>query len=76
MVGGLLLLAVSLVVVAFAGINVRNCISRGAASAYGHAYSRAENPAAFWLSVTCSVVAILIGVALSLAALSGLFGLI
>ena len=75
MVGGLLLLAVSLVVVAFAGINLRNCISRGAATAYGHAYSRVENPA-FWLSAACSVVAILIGLALSLTALAGLFGLI
>lgn len=76
MVGGLMLLAVSLVVVAFAGFNLRNCISRGAATAYGHAYSRVGSPAAFWLSATCSVVAILIGLALSLTAVAGLFGLV
>jgi hypothetical protein len=36
MIGGLLFLAVSLVMVAFAGINLRNCVSNGMASAYGH----------------------------------------
>lgn len=76
MIGGLLLLAVSLVVLAFAGINLRNCISKGAATAYGHTYSRAENPAAFWITATCSVAAILIGLGLSLTALAGLLGLV
>ena len=50
MVTGLLLLVVSVAVVAFASMNLRNCISRGAATAYGHVYSRVDNPAAFWLS--------------------------
>ena len=76
MVGGLLLLAVSVVVVALAGINLRNCITKGAATAYGHAYSRAENPGAFWVSAACSVVAVLLGLALSLTALAGLLGLV
>jgi hypothetical protein len=73
-IGGLLLLAASLVVVAFAGINLRNCISKGTATAYGHPYSRVANPIAFWVSAACSVLAVLIGLALSLVALAGPFG--
>ena len=74
MIGGLLLLAVSLALVAFAGINLRNCITKGTTSAYGHVYSRVENPGSFWVSATCSVFAVLIGVALALTAVAGLLG--
>lgn len=72
MIGGLVLLAMSLVLVAFAGINLRNCISNGTSSAYGHAYSRAETPIAFWISASCSGLALLMGATLALAALAGL----
>ena len=76
MIVGLLLLALSLVMVAFAGINLRNCVSKGTATAYGHSYSRFDNPTAFWVSVTCSVVAVLLGLGLSLASMAGLLGLV
>jgi hypothetical protein len=76
MIGGLLFLAVSLVMVAFAGINLRNCVSNGMASAYGHPYTRVAHPVAFWISAACSVLAVLIGLALTFSALAGLLGLV
>jgi hypothetical protein len=76
MIGGLFLLAASLTLVAFAGANLRNCISKGATTAYFHAYSRVENPGAFWVSATCAVFALLLGLALALAAVAGLLRLV
>lgn len=76
MIGGLLLLGVSLTLLAFAAINLRNCITKGTTSAYGDVYSRAVNPAAFWVSATCSVLAILFAMTLAGTALAGLSGLI
>jgi len=74
MFGGLMLLSFSLVLVAFAGIHLWNCFGKGVATAYGHAYPRAENPGAFRVSATCSLLAVLIGLALSFVALGGLLG--
>lgn len=67
-----LLLAASLALVAFAGINLLTCIRSGISSAYGHAYSRAAKPIAFWISASCSGLGVLVGTALALAALTGL----
>ena len=72
MISLIALLAASLVVVAFAGINLLNCIRNGTSSAYGHAYSRADRPIAFWISACCSGLGLLFGAALALAALAGL----
>lgn len=72
MIGGLLLLAASLVLVAFAGINLRSCISNGTSSAYGHAISRAERPIAFWTSAANSGLALLLGATVALAVLVSL----
>ena len=74
MILGILLLAVSLSTVAFAAINLRNCIGKGTASAYGHVSSREGKPGAFWISAVCSAVGVLIGLALSLICLAELFG--
>lgn len=72
MIVGLLLLAVSLVLLAFTTINLRNCITRGTSSAYGHPYSRAEAPVAFWISACCSGLGLLMGSALAVLAFAGL----
>jgi hypothetical protein len=72
MIVGVLLLIVSLVLVAFTTINLRNCITRGISSAYGHAYSRADAPMAFWISACCSGLGRLTGAALALLAFAGL----
>jgi hypothetical protein len=69
---GLLLLAVSLVLVAFTTINLRSCITRGVSSAYGRPFSRAEMPVAFWVSACCSALGLLMGAALALVAFTGL----
>ena len=74
MLGGLVLLTFSLVLIAFAGVQLWNCFGKGVATAYGHVYPRAKNPGAFWVSATCSLLAVLIGLALSFVALGGLFG--
>ena len=74
MFGGLILLSFSLILVGFAGMHLWNCFGKGVATAYGHAYYRAENPYAFWVSATCSLLAFLIGLALSFVALGGLLG--
>jgi Na+-transporting NADH:ubiquinone oxidoreductase subunit NqrD len=76
MIGGLLLLVLSALLVAFAGINLANCIGNGRASAYGHSYSRVENPVGFWVSATCSVLAVLFGLAMAVVAVAGLIGLV
>lgn len=74
MFGGFALLILSSLLVAFAGIHLWNCFSKGVATAYGHAYPRNENPGAFWASATCSLFAVLIGLGLSFVALGGLLG--
>jgi hypothetical protein len=73
MIGLLLLLAGSLGLIAVAGLNLRNCMRNGTSSAYGHPISRAERPIAFWISVSCCGLALLLGAAVALGALGGLF---
>lgn len=72
MFGVLTLLAVSLALVALAGMNLWKCTTQRVSSAYGHAYHRTETPIAFWVSASCSVLALLVGAALSLVILIGL----
>ena len=74
MIGGLSLLAASVTLTVLSGLNLRNCIFKGTTSAYGRVYSRRENPTSFWVSATCSVVAVLFGIALALTAVAGILG--
>ncbi len=68
----LLLFAVSLVVVIFAGVNLWKCVTQGISSAYGRSYDRADSPIAFWISASCTVFALLMGAAISLVVFFGL----
>lgn len=72
MIGGLLLLTVSLALVVFAGLNLRSCIRTGVSSAYGHAICRSERPIAFWISASCSGLALLLGAIVAFAVLVSL----
>jgi len=76
MLSGLLLLLISMAIVALAVLDLRSCITKGISSAYGRSIYRAKNPSAFWISVTCAVLAVPIGLALALTAAAGLLGLI
>jgi inner membrane protein involved in colicin E2 resistance len=75
MIGGLLLLAASLALIALAGMNLRNCIARARRPHTFIVTLAGKTPVAFRVSATSSVLAVLLGLALALAAFAGLFGL-
>jgi hypothetical protein len=72
----LILIAASLLLVAVAGRNLRNCITNGTAVSYSQIVSRAEKPVAFWWSAVCSLLAILTGSAVLCVMFASLFGLV
>ena len=74
MISGLVLVLVSIVLIGLTAFNLKNAIFKGATGAYGRAYVRQENPAAFWVSVICTVLGLLFGLALASAAIVGLLG--
>ena len=75
MIMGMILAVAAVVVSGLTAFNLANAARRSTVSAYGRAFSRSENPAAFWISVVCSVVGLLLGLVLASAAFAGLLGI-
>ena len=76
MMMGLTLAVAALVVIGLTAFNLTNAVRRRTVSAYGRAFSRNGNPAAFWISVVCSVIGLLLGLVLASAAFAGLLGIV
>jgi len=73
---GLILAVAAVAVIGLTGFNLANAVRRSTVSAYGRAFSRNENPAAFWISVVCSLVGLLLGLLLASVAFAGLLGIV
>jgi len=76
MIMGLVLAVAAVAVIGLTALNLANAVRRRTVSAYGRAFSRNDNPAAFWISVACSVVGLLLGLLLASVALGGLLGIV
>jgi len=73
---GLILALAAVAVIGLTVFNLANAVRRSTVSAYGRAFSRSENPTAFWISVVCSVVGLGLGLVLASAAFAGLLGIV
>jgi hypothetical protein len=76
MMSGLILALAAVAVIGLTAFNLASAVRSSTVSAYGRAFSRNENPAAFWISVVCSLIGLLLGLVLAAAAFAGLFGIV
>ena len=76
MIMGLILASAAVAVIGLTAFNLLNALRRSTVSAYGRTFSRNENPTAFWVSVVCSVVGLLLALVLASAAFAGLLGIV
>ena len=74
MIGFIALFSVSIVLLFFTALNLKNILLHGRTSAYGHVYTFGESPVAFVISLAGTVLAFAFGLILALTGLATIFG--